>query len=209
MSKEKQKIDMDPKYLIKLTVTLFATCVVVAGALGFVNKLTKPNIDAANLAKTQAAMQAVVADKENSEFSEPLELTAEMTNAAAENGATLAEAYEVLVGGEHAGYTLKVVASGSQGAIEMMVGVDAEAACTGVSVVKHAETKGIGTKVVVDNAVVKSSGVPVLDQFQGKGQADLPLTVGSNIDAIGGATVSTKGVTTGVNAALAVAAVMG
>ena len=208
MSNEKQKIEMDPKYLIKLTVTLFITCVVVAGALGFVNRLTAPNIAAANLAKTQAAMQAVVADP-SSDFSEALEITAEMNEAAAANGATLAEAYEVLVGGEHAGYTLKVVASGSQGAIEMMVGVDAEAACTGVSVVKHAETKGIGTKVVVDNAVVKSTGVPVLDQFQGKGQGDLPLTVGQNIDAIGGATVSTKGVTTGVNAALAVAAVMG
>ena len=208
MSKEKQKIDLDPKYLIKLTVTLFVTCVIVAGALGFVNKLTAPNIAAANLAKTVAAMQAVVAD-ESSEFSDALELTPEMTEAALANGATLTEAYEVTVGGEHAGYTLKVVASGSQGAIEMMVGVDAEAACTGVSVVKHAETKGIGSKVVVDNAVVKSTGVPVLDQFIGKGQSDLPLVVGSNVDAIGGATVSTKGVTTGVNAAMAVAAVMG
>ena len=208
MSNEKQKIDMDPKYLAKLSVTLFVTCVIVAGALGFVNKLTAPNIAAANKAKTEAAMQAVVVDS-SSEFSEPMELSAEMSQAALDNGATLMEAYEVLVGGEHAGYALKVSASGSQGAIEMMVGVDADAACTGVSVVKHAETKGIGTKVVVDNAIVKATGVAVLDQFQGKTQADLPLTVGSNVDAIGGATVSTKGVTTGVNAAMAVAAVMG
>ena len=35
------------------------------------------------------------------------------------------------------------------------------------------------------------------------------LAVGSNVDAITGATVSTRGVTTGVNAALAVDAVMG
>ena len=206
MSKEKQKIDMDPKYLIKLSVTLFVTCVVVAGALGFVNKLTAPNIAAANKAKTEAAMQAVVADP-SSEFSEAMELTADMSQAALDNGATLMEAYEVLVGGEHAGYAIKVSASGSQGAIEMMVGVDADASCTGVSVVKHAETKGIGTKVV-DNLLNKA-GVPVLDQFQGKTQADLPLTVGANVDAIGGATVSTKGVTTGVNAAMAIAAVMG
>ena len=43
----------------------------------------------------------------------------------------------------------------------------------------------------------------------GRSEADMPLTVGSNVDAISGATVSTKGVTTGVNAALAVAGVMG
>ena len=35
MSNEvKNKVDMDPKYIIKLTVTLFLTCMVVAGVLG-------------------------------------------------------------------------------------------------------------------------------------------------------------------------------
>ena len=48
-----------------------------------------------------------------------------------------------------------------------------------------------------------------LDQFKGMSAADAPLTVGKNVDAITGATVSSKGVTTGVNAALAVAGVMG
>jgi len=56
--------------------------------------------------------------------------------------------YEVQVNGEAAGYAVKVTASGSQGSIEMMVGVDAEGAVTGVSVVNHSETSGIGTKVV-------------------------------------------------------------
>ena len=32
--KTKEKVDMDPKYIIKLTVTLFLTCVVVATASG-------------------------------------------------------------------------------------------------------------------------------------------------------------------------------
>ena len=39
--KTKEKVDMDPKYIIKLTVTLFLTCVVVAGVLGWVNSITK------------------------------------------------------------------------------------------------------------------------------------------------------------------------
>ena len=54
-----------------------------------------------------------------------------------------------------------------------------------------------------------AAGVGVLSQFVGKSAADGTLTVGTNVDAISGATVSSKGVTTGVNAALAVAAVMG
>ena len=199
--------NMDPKYLIKLTVTLFLTCVVVAGLLGAVNMVTKDKIAAINLEKTQNAMKAVVADPDNSTFSDALALTDEMTAAALANGGTLTEAYEVVVGGAPAGHALKVVASGSQGSIEMMVGLDAEGAVTGVSVVKHAETAGIGTKVV-DNEP-NNKGVGVLDQFVGMSAADLPLNVGSNVDAITGATVSTKGITAGVNAALSVAGVLG
>lgn len=199
--------NMDPKYLIKLTVTLFLTCVVVAGMLGAVNMVTKDKIAAINLEKTQTAMKAVVADPDNSTFSDALALTDEMTAAALAGGGTLTEAYEVLVGGAPAGHALKIVASGSQGSIEMMVGLDAEGAVTGVSVVKHAETAGIGTKVV-DNEP-NNAGVGVLDQFVGKSAADAPLNVGSNVDAITGATVSTKGITAGVNAALSVAGVLG
>lgn len=89
----------------------------------------------------------------------------------------------------------------------MMVGLDADGIVTGVSVVDSSETAGIGTKVTGNEPL--SSGVGVLDQFIGKSAADGTLTVGSNVVAITGATVSTKGVTTGVNAALAVDAVMG
>ena len=141
------------------------------------------------------------------EFSDALELTDEMTSAAASAGGTLDSVYEVLVNGENDGYAIKVVASGSQGNIEMMVGVDSEGTVTGVSIVDNSETAGIGSKVMENEAL--ASGVGVLDQFVGKSAADGTLTVGTNVDAISGATVSTKGVTTGVNAALAAAGAIG
>lgn len=208
MSKEnKEKVQMDPKYILTLTVTLFVTCVIVAGLLGGVNAITADRIDAITKEKTEAAMQKVVADPEGSTFSDALELTEEMTAAAESCGATLAEAYAVEAGGAPAGYTLKIDASGSQGIITMMVGVDAEGVVTGVSIVTNAETAGIGSKVMSNELL--PSGVGVLDQFQGKSAEGGDLVVGSGVDAISGATVSTKGVTTGVNAALAVAGVMG
>ena len=200
--KTKEKVNMDPKYIIKLGVTLFVTCVVVAGLLGLVNMVTEDKIAAINWENTQTAMKAVVSDPENAEFSEAMEPTSDMTAAASAAGGTLDSVYEVLVGGESAGYAIKVVASGSQGNIEMMVGVDAEGTVTGVSIVKNSETSGIGSRVMENE-----NGV--LDQFIGKSAADGTLTVGKNVDAISGATVSSRGVTTGVNAALAVAGVMG
>ena len=38
--KTKEKIDMDPKYIVKLTVTLLGTCLIVALLLGLVNGVT-------------------------------------------------------------------------------------------------------------------------------------------------------------------------
>ena len=203
--KTKEKVNMDPKYIAKLAVTLLVTCVVVAGLLGFVNKLTLPNITAANEKKTAEAIQKVLPELEGSPVA--MEPTGDMTAAASGAGATVTEAYEAQAGGSTIGYALKIVASGSQGNIEMMVGVDTEGAVTGVSIVKNSETSGIGSKVMTNQPTAK--GVGVLDQFEGKTAADAPLNVGTNVDAISGATVSSKGVTTGVNAALAVAAVMG
>ena len=205
--KTKEKVNMDPKYIIELTVKLFVTCVVVAGLLGLVNSVTAGPIAEINKAKTEEAMKAVVADPEGSTFSDALELTAEMTDAALAGGGTLTEAYEVQAGGAFAGHALKIVSSGSQGSIEMMVGLDAEGAVTGVSIVDNAETSGIGSKVMENEPT--AAGVGVLDQFKGKSAADGELSVGKNVDAITGATVSTKGVTAGVNAALAVAGVLG
>ena len=198
--KTKEKVDMDPKYIIKLTVTLFVTCVIVAGLLGLVNSVTEGPIAEKNKTKTAAAIQEVLPEMEGSPA--VVELTDEMTAAASGAGATITEAYEAQAGGSVIGYALKIVASGSQGNIEMMVGVDAEGVVTGVSIVKNSETSGIGSKVM-------SNENGVLDQFIGKSAADGTLSVGKNVDAISGATVSSRGVTTGVNAALAVAGVMG
>lgn len=200
--KTKEKVDMDPKYIIKLTVTLFVTCVIVAGLLGYVNSITAGPIAETNWQNTVAAMKAVVADPDNTEFSEAMENSDAMAAAASGAGATLDSVYEYQVSGEFGGYAVKIVASGSQGNIEMMVGVDSEGAVSGVSIVKNSETSGIGSKVMTN-----VNGV--LDQFIGKSAADGTLVVGTNVDAISGATVSTKGVTTGVNAALAVAAAIG
>lgn len=201
----KETVQMDPAYIIKLTVTLFVTCCVVAAALGGVNAVTEEKIDDINRANTEAAMKAVVADPDNTTFSDELPLTDEMTAAA--GSVALDSVYEAQVGGAGAGYAIKVVSSGSQGKIEMMVGVDGEGTVTGVSIVKNAETAGIGSKVMTN--MPTASGVGVLSQFEGKSAADGVLTVGANVDAISGATVSTRGVTNGVNAALAVAGVLG
>ncbi len=199
----KEKVNMDPQYIIKLTVTLFVTCVIVAACLGGVNAVTEGPIEAANIAATNEALSSVFQNASAPEFPEITDaaVVASASEAASAAGGTVENLYEVKDGGSVAGHAVKLTASGSQGNIEMVVGVDADGVVTGVSIVSNSETSGIGSKVM-DNEPL-ASGIGVLDQFIGKSAADGALAVGSNVDAISGATVSSRGVTTGVNAALA------
>ena len=192
------------KFILKVAGTLTVISLVVAALLGFVNSITAGKIAEIDAENTRIAMSAVA--PEDSEFGDKIEVTDDMVAAAATQSGKILELYPVTNGGAEAGYVMKISASGSQGTIVMMVGVDANKAITGISVVSHAETSGIGTKVVGNET--NTAGVPVLDQFVGLSGAG-SLVVGSNITAISGATVSTKGITMGANAALAVADVLG
>ena len=194
---------IDPKFIAKLAGTLLVISLVVAALLGAVNGITADKIAAINAENTAIAMNAVVT-VENAEFV-PLEAGEALAAAASAYG-KLDSIYEVKANGETVGYTVKVIASGSQGSIEMIVGVDTAKAVTGVSVVDHAETSGIGTKVVGNEP--NDAGVGVLDQFIGLSGSG-SLVVKKNIVPITTATVSTKGITAGANAALAAAEALG
>ena len=195
---------IEGKFILKVAGTLTAISLVVAALLGFTNQLTYPNITAINEANTKAALAAVVTSADST--FDALDVTDDLFAAGKAQGGKVTEAYEVKAGGETAGYAFKVVASGSQGDIEMIVGVDTDLAVTGVSIVSNSETSGIGSKVMSNMATAK--GVGVLDQFVGMSGAG-SIAVGTNVDAISGATVSSKGVTKGVNTALAAAEAIG
>ena len=195
MSKEKASVSpkpsspafsVDPRYVGRITGILLAICLIVSLLLGVVNQITKPRIDAIQAEKIRAAMAQVL---EADEYL-PIQLQKDLkgiqsVSEARTNGGTL-------------GYVVQVTANGSQGEIQMMVGVDVENRVTGVSVIKHSETPNIGTKVVGDQAV--------LDRFTGMSLEAGEITVngGANrFDGVSGATVSSRGVAAGVNAALA------
>lgn len=192
------------KFILKVAGTLTVIALVVAALLGLVNSITAGKIAEIDAENTRIAMSAVV--PEGSEFTDKLEISDDVAAAAAAQGGKLTELYGVKNAGADAGYVMKIAASGSQGTITMMVGVDANKAITGISVVSHSETSGIGTKVMGNEP--NAAGVPVLDQFMGMSGSG-SLVVGKTVTAISGATVSTKGITMGANAALAAAEALG
>ena len=195
---------IEGKFIFKVAGTLTAISLVVALLLGLTNMLTADKIAAINKEKTEEALAKVVSAAD-CEFPPVEEIPQAVIDAANAQGGKLREMNELRVGGENAGYAFKVTASGSQGNIEMIVGVDADLAVTGVSIVKASETAGIGSKVIDNEAT--SAGTGALDQFVGKSGAGT-LVVKLSFAAVTGATVSTKGVTKGGNAALAAAEAM-
>ena len=190
---------IEPKFVARIAGVLLVISLVTSALLGIVNGVTKDPIAEINAEKTRVAMNAVVT-VENASY-EPVDLTDELTAAASAMGGKVTDLYEVYDGSALMGYAVKVESSGSQGTIVMMVGVDADMAVTGVSIVSNSETSGIGSKVMANE-----NGV--LDQFKGLSGAG-SLEVGKNVDAISGATVSSKGVTRGVNTALSVVEALG
>ena len=184
----KPALSLDPRYILRITGVLLVICLITALLLGAVNAVTKPRIDALQAEKIRAAMSLVL---EADEYL-PIQLQKDLRD--------VQSVSEARTGGRTLGYVVQVTSNGSQGEMQMMVGVDVDNRVTGVSVIKHSETPNIGTKVVADQSV--------LDRFIGMDHAYGEITVnsGSNrFDGISGATVSSKGVAAGVNTALTAA----
>ena len=169
-------------YVLRLALTLFVIAAVVAAVLAGVNSVTKPVIDKLNAEKTQAAIAAVLPGG----FDE--ELTA-FDN----QGGLVSKVYK----GAN-GYALEVLPSGFDNTITMMVGVDNEGKVLGISVVSHTETAGLGA-VAAENT---SKGEAFRGQFVGKSGSVAVSKDGGELDAITGATITSRAICVGVNAAL-------
>ena len=89
------------------------------------------------------------------------------------------------------GYVIESTAYGYNGDVVLMVGVSNEGTVTGVTVKDLQETRGLGANALTN--------VPFLAQFLLTGG---DAEVGTNVDALTGATVSSKAVTKAVNAAV-------
>ena len=145
------------KFILKVAGTLTVISLVVAALLGLVDSVTRDKIAAIEAENTRIAMSAVA--PEGSEFGDKMEITDALAAAASAQGGKLVELYPMTNGGADAGYVMKISASGSQGSIVMMVGVDADKAITGISVVSHSETSGIGTKRKCGSGCCRTAGL--------------------------------------------------
>lgn len=172
--------------ILKLTLILLLVCAIVAGVLGVVNELTYQRIEEINIENTNKAYQTVLAAESFDEVSFDAEAHPTVD--------------KVSKASDGAGYVVESTFSGAQGMITMAVGVDNEFKCTGISIISHSETSGLGANAASASEV----GVNWRAQFVGEGEDIALKKAGGDIDALAGATITSRAVTNAVAESIAV-----
>ena len=93
------------------------------------------------------------------------------------------------------GFVIQTVTNGYAAPIYMMVGVSSEGTVTGLVVEEMAETFGLGSNALYDHVFLSQL-------LNTSGEAE----VGTNVDALSGATVTSKAIVRSVNSAIAAVA---
>ena len=182
---------------------LFAITLVAGACLGGVYEITKAPIEAANQAAKEAAYRTVLADAATFQADD---FTAAMEKANADvaglgfGNVTVDECATGLdASGAVLGYAVTASSNdGYGGMITVSVGVTADGEVKGIEYLTLAETPGLGMKAGEAEWMAQYANKKV-DQFvvtKSGAKAD------NEIDAIGGATITSNAVTGAVNAAV-------
>lgn len=175
------------KNIIIPAVSLFIICLVVSALLALTNMLTKEPIAKNAKEKADNAMKSVCAYAE--EFEEIDCGQAELICYKAKDSQ-----------GSTKGYAISSSAKGYGGDISVMVGINEQGEVTGVEILSHNETPGLGANCTTENFRADFLQKAFDGNFSvtknGDGGQD------GKVDAITGATISSKAVTEAVNKAL-------
>ena len=183
------KTESTVMYVARLAITLLLITAVVAAVLAGVNSITAPAIEALTIQKTQAAIEQVL----------PGGYETEVTGYADATG-LVSKVYQ----GAN-GYAFEVTPGGFDNTITMMVGVDNDGKVLGISIISHTETAGLGAVA----AAGTPAGEAFRNQFVGTSGSVAVTKDGGAMDAITGATITSRAICVGVNAALECAANLG
>ena len=187
----------DFKNIISVGLKLFLITSISALVLAVVNNITLPIIEKNTREKQEIAMKSVIMDAVRFEKADTSAL------ALVELPCTVTGVYNAVNSKDNTiGYAVIVSTVGYGGDILLTVGVDSDLKVTGIDVISHSETPGLGEKC---------TKTEFKEQFKGK---EIGLSVVKNgatanqVDAISSATITSKAVTMGVDTALAAAKII-
>lgn len=181
------------KEIIVPAVSLFLICVVVTALLALTNAVTAPKIDALAVETQDASKKQVLSSAAS--FSEEKQVEKDGVSYTYYDGLTS--------DGSVVGYVFVTSAKGYGGDISVMVGVLGDGTVAGVNILSINETAGLG---------MNAKNQSFLDQFLGKsGEIGVAKNNPSDteIQALTGATITSRAMATAVNTALSLYAEIG
>lgn len=190
--------------LIKDALALFIITLVSGLALSYVYEITKAPIADQQVQKTLQANQAVFTEATSFETDEELMKLAESTDLTSLNpdytGVTIEEISKALnSNNETIGYNITVTTSaGYKDGITIVIGYSKEGVIQGVEMLSISETAGLG---------MKAKEPEFLNQYLNKNVGQFVVTKtgatsDDQIDAISGATITSRAVTNAINAGI-------
>ena len=178
--------------LIKMVVVLLVICTTSGVVLSYVNEATEEPREYSYIKFVQEpSMKAVLGDYDNDPVKERIKL---VVGEDEEGNPREMVVFPAKKGGKTQTIAYSAAAKGYHDLIEVMVGVGPEGKLTGISIMTHTETPGLGARIVEPEFT---------DQFAGLDLETTNLSAkGGKVDTLSGATFSTVGVITAVGAAL-------
>lgn len=195
---------MKKNTIIKDALMLFIITLIAGVALGFVYDITKEPIKEAEERAKQKAYQKVFTQAaefvENETLTQNVEESKAFFTQKEVTGVTISEVLEAKDSAEETiGYVLSVVANeGYGGDITFSLGIDKNGRLTGFEVLSMSETAGLGERCTKDEFKSQFAGMQAKQITYSK----TGKQAANEIDALSGATITTKAITKAVNGAL-------
>lgn len=178
--------------------SLFVICLAVAALLSQINRMTAKPIAAAKALKLENAIKEVVPEFDNNPVAEAYKLPAG-------NGDSLT-VYPARKGDKAVGFAVNTYSSnGFSGNIQLMVGFDTEDKIVNYSVLQHAETPGLGSKMTEWFKDASKPNQLVIGRNLSEGKLNVSKDGGEiEIDAITASTITSRAFLEAVNRAYSV-----
>lgn len=182
--------------IIKNTVILTLITLIAGICLGEVYEITKEPIAQAQDAAKKEAWQQVFPDADVNDF-ELVDVDQKAADKAIKDLGVKATIDEVCTVGEEGYVVTATDKEGYGGDIKITVGITADGTINGISILSISETAGLG---------MRATEPAFYEQYQGKQAEKFVVSKdggdGEPIDALSGATITSRAVTGAVNAAL-------
>ena len=156
--------------------------------LGFANDLTK-----------EAILENSKISKDDLNYIMPAAEKIQDTTIELDEESNIKELYEAVSGNDTIGYVMKINVKGFHGPIDFVIAISKDDKVTGMKVLSHNETPGLGAKITEDKFMQRFKDKPATDYLEA---VKVTPNKDNEVEAISGATTSSKASVSAVNEAI-------